>query len=198
MTEELKHIGPRLRALRNDRDWTLDEVATRAGISPSTLSRLESGKRQASLELLLPLTRQFGISIDDLVTPKAADPRVRRRAIRRNGMVITPLAPEGSPVATYRITYPPVATPPEPQVHDGFEWLYVISGRLRLFLGSQDLVLTNGEAAEFDTRIPHSICAAGKRSAQVLSIFNNEGIRMHTHAPGDDRHTHSPGDDTNP
>lgn len=186
MDEELRQIGPRLRALRRGRGWTLEELAERAGMSPSTLSRLESGKRQASLELVLPLARQLGIGLDDLVTPAAPDPRVRRPVIHRDGLEIAPLAPEGSPVATYRITYRPVATPPPLRVHDGYEWLYVLSGRLRLQLGDQDLVLARGESAEFDTRIPHAISATGSRPAQVISIFNSEGIRMHTHLGGDD------------
>lgn len=87
---------------------------------------------------------------------------------------------------TYKITYPPVAESPEQRAHDGFEWLYVLSGRLRLRLGDQDITLTAGEAAEFDTRIPHAISAAGGRAAQVLSIFNEAGVRLHTHAPAPD------------
>ncbi|MGA4508243.1 helix-turn-helix domain-containing protein [Propionibacteriaceae bacterium G1746] len=181
MRDELAQVGPRLRAARMARGWTLDDLASRAGMSASTLSRLESGKRQASLELLLPLTRHLGIRVDDLVTMAAPDPRVRRPVIRRDGLVIAPLAPEGSPVHTYRITYPPVDDLPSLKVHDGYEWLYVISGRLRLRLGEQDLVLTSGEAAEFDTRTPHAMSAAGGRPAQVISIFNDEGVRMHTH-----------------
>lgn len=188
MVEELKQVGARLRALRHSRGWTLDDLAARAEMSPSTLSRLESGKRQASLELLVPLARQLGITLDDLVTPPARDPRVRRPVVRRDGLVIVPLAPEGAPIATYRITYPPAATPPDPRVHNGYEWLYVLSGKLRLILGDQDLVLTRGEAAEFDTRVPHSMSAAGQRPAQVLSIFNEDGARMHTHlGPDGDR-----------
>jgi transcriptional regulator with XRE-family HTH domain len=181
----LEQIGPRLRAARRERGWTLEELAGRAGMSASTLSRLESGKRQASLELLLPLTRLLGIRIDDLVRPATVDPRVRRPVVRRGGLTIAPLAPEGSPVHTYKITYPPSATPPEPRTHDGYEWLYVLTGRLRLRLGEQELVLTRGEAAEFDTRVPHAICAAGSRPAQVLSIFNESGVRIHTHTPPD-------------
>ena len=181
MTDELAQVGARLRAARNDRGWTLDDLAERAGMSPSTLSRLESGKRQASLELLLPLTRQLGIRLDDLVSTQTPDPRVRRAPIRRQGMLIVPLAPEGAPISTYKITYPPVDSPPERRTHDGYEWLYVLSGRLRLLLGEQDLVLTRGEAAEFDTRTPHSMSAVGSRPAQVLSIFNDEGMKMHTH-----------------
>lgn len=185
MTDELAQVGARLRAARNDRGWTLDDLAERAGMSPSTLSRLESGKRQASLELLLPLTRQLGIRLDDLVSTETPDPRVRRAPIRRQGMLIVPLAPEGAPISTYKITYPPVDSPPERRTHDGYEWLYVLTGRLRLLLGEQDLVLTRGEAAEFDTRTPHSMSAVGSRPAQVLSIFNDEGMKMHTHTHAD-------------
>lgn len=179
--DELTHIGPRLRAVRRARGWTLDEVASQAGMSPSTLSRLESGKRRASLELLLPLTRQLGVRIDDLIAPETADPRVRRPPIVRDGMVIVPLAPEGAPIATYKITYPPAAEAPAPRVHDGYEWLYVLTGRLRLLLGDREIILTRGEAAEFDTTVPHSMSAVAPRPAQVISIFNHDGMRMHTH-----------------
>ncbi|MEH6382506.1 MAG: XRE family transcriptional regulator [Dietzia cercidiphylli] len=181
VTEELRQVGTRLRAYRHSKGWTLDQLAERADMSASTLSRLESGKRQSSLELLLPLTRQLGISLDDLVAPTTVDPRVRRPVVHRDGMVIAPLAPEGSSVGTYKITYPPASTAPEPRVHDGYEWFYVLSGKLRLVLGDQELILTRGEAAEFDTKIPHSLSAAGARPAQVISIFNDDGVRMHTH-----------------
>jgi len=186
MTDELSEVGPRLRSARHARGWTLDELAERAGMSSSTLSRLESGKRQASLELLVPLTRQLGVRIDDLLAPVVPDPRVRRPEVRRDGLVVAPLAPQGSPIHTYRITFEPRAALPEPRVHDGFEWLYVLSGRLRLRLGEHDLTLGRGEAAEFDTRTPHSLSAAGSRPAQIISIFNEAGVRIHTHAPLDE------------
>jgi transcriptional regulator with XRE-family HTH domain len=181
MRQELEQVGARLRAQRQARGLTLEELAARAGMSASTLSRLESGKRQASLELLLPVTRQLGLRIDDLLPAQVPDPRVRRPVIRRDGLVIAPLAPEHSPIATYKITYPASGGEPELRVHDGYEWLYVLQGRLRLRLGEQDLVLTRGEAAEFDTRTPHAMSAAGGRPAQVISIFNEAGARMHTH-----------------
>jgi quercetin dioxygenase-like cupin family protein len=84
-------------------------------------------------------------------------------------------------VQTFKISYPPLATLPPLRVHDGFEWLYVLSGRLRLRLGEQDLILGRGEAAEFDTRVPHAMSAVGSRATEVLSIFNGDGERMHTH-----------------
>lgn len=186
MPSELSRVGARLRAARQAKGLTLEEVAGRAGMSVSTLSRLESGKRQASLELLMPVTRQLGIRLDDLVRPESPDPRVRRPAIRRGGMVIAPLAPEDSPISTYKITYPPVDELPALRVHDGFEWVYVLTGKLRLRLGEQDLVLGRGEAAEFDTRTPHAMSAAGARPVEVLSIFNAAGERMHTHGGRDE------------
>lgn len=181
MVSELEGVGARLRAERVARGLTLEELAATAGISTSTLSRLESGKRQANLELLLPLTRRLRIRLDDLVPEEEPDPRVRRPVIRRDGLVVVPLAPEGSPISTFKITFPATGALPELRVHDGFEWLYVLTGKLRLRLGNQDLTLSRGEAAEFDTRTPHAMSAAGGRSAQVISIFNEAGARIHTH-----------------
>lgn len=180
MSDELKQIGPRLRAIRNSRGWTLDEVALRAGMSASTLSRLESGKRQASLELLLPLTKQLGIRLDDLVQQETVDPRVNRPSFRRNGHIFVPLTPENAPIHTYKITYLPTEAAPSLRVHDGYEWLYVLTGKLRLVLGDRDVILGRGEAAEFDTRTPHSLSAYGVKPAQIISILNDTGARIHT------------------
>ena len=185
MPEQIAQVGSRLRAARQAKGLTLEDVAVKAGMSISTLSRLESGKRQASLELLVPITRQLGIRIDDLVREDSIDPRVRRPPIHRHGLVIAPLALEDSPVSTFKITYPPVDELSDLTVHDGFEWLYVLSGRLRLRLGAQDLVLSRGEAAEFDTRTPHGMSAVGPKPAEVISIFNADGVRMHTHGTDD-------------
>ena len=180
MRTELDQVGPRLRAARQSRGWTLDDVASRAGLSASTLSRLESGKRQASLELLVPVTRVLGIRIDDLLPAETADPRVRRAVERRDGMVIAPLTLEHAPVKTYKITYAPSREVPAPRVHDGYEWLYVLSGRVLLVLDGTEHRIERGEAAEFDTRLPHSIRASADGPAEVISIFSATGERIHT------------------
>lgn len=182
MNSDLKEVGPRLRGYRNDRGWTLDELAERAQISASTLSRLESGKRQASLELLLPLTRELGIRVDDLLPAPPLDPRVQRPPIIRDGFVMLPLTAENSPTRAYKITYEPGANRPSPRTHDGYDWLFVLSGRLRLQLGECEFTLSRGEAAEFDTRTPHCFWAIGNRPAEILSIFNQSGEKLHTHA----------------
>lgn len=179
MESALERVGPRLRAARQRLGLTLEELAAQAEMSPSTLSRLESGKRQANLELLVPLTRQLGIRLDDLIPAETPDPRIRQAPVRRDGLVIVPLTPTHAPIQTVKITYPPRARMPELQVHDGYEWLYLLHGRLRVRLGERELVLTRGEAAEFDTRIPHAMIATGGRPAEVLTIFNEDGARIH-------------------
>jgi transcriptional regulator with XRE-family HTH domain len=179
----LATVGPRLRALRRQRDITLAALAEATGISVSTLSRLESGQRRPTLELLLPLARAHGVPIDELVgAPPTGDPRVHMRPVSRHGMTLIPLTRRPGGVQAYKLIIPVRREPPEPQTHEGYEWLYVLDGQLRLVLGDQDLVLRPGEAAEFDTRVPHWFGSAGGRPVELLSLFGRQGERAHLRA----------------
>jgi transcriptional regulator with XRE-family HTH domain len=181
----LASVGPRLRALRKQRGTTLAELSEATGISVSTLSRLESGGRRPTLELLLPLARAHQVPLDDLVgAPATGDPRVHPRPIVRNGVTYLPLTRRPGGLQAYKQIFPP-NTPAEPlerQIHEGYEWLYVLSGRLRLLLGDHDLVLAPGEVAEFDTRVPHAIANPGPGPAEILSLFGPQGERLHVRA----------------
>jgi transcriptional regulator with XRE-family HTH domain len=179
----LATVGPRLRALRRQRDTTLAALAEATGISVSTLSRLESGQRRPTLELLLPLARAHGVPIDELVgAPPTGDPRVHMRPVSRHGMTLIPLTRRPGGVQAYKLIIPVRRESPEPQTHEGYEWLYVLDGQLRLVLGDQDLVLRPGEAAEFDTRVPHWFGSAGGRPVELLSLFGRQGERAHFRA----------------
>ena len=179
----LTAVGPRLRALRRQRDTTLAALAEATGISVSTLSRLESGQRRPTLELLLPLARAHGVPIDELVgVPPTGDPRVHMRPVSRHGMTLIPLTRRPGGVQAYKLIIPARSGVPEPQAHEGYEWLYVLDGQLRLVLGDQDLVLRAGEAAEFDTRVPHWFSSAGAGPVEVLSLFGRQGERAHLRA----------------
>lgn len=181
----LTAVGPRLRDLRRQRDTTLAELATSTGISVSTLSRLESGQRKPTLELLLPLARAHGVQIDELVgAPATGDPRVHLRPVVRNGMTLVPLTRRPGGVQAYKMVIPASRRrpPSELQTHEGYEWIYVLSGRLRLLLGEQDLVLSAGEAAEFDTRVAHWFGSADDAGVEVLSLFGRQGERAHLRA----------------
>jgi transcriptional regulator with XRE-family HTH domain len=177
-------VGPRLRRVREQRGLTLTVAAANAGISKSTLSRLENGQRRPSLELLLPLAQVYRVPIDDLVgAPEVGDPRIRLKPRRVNGRTVLPLTGPGG-VQAWKIVIPASQTGPNPRTHDGFEWLYVLSGRMRLVLGDRDLVLGVGEAAEFDTQVPHWFGSTGAGPAEVLSIFGRPGERMLVRASG--------------
>lgn len=181
----LEQVAPRLRRVREQRGLTLTDAAKATGISKSTLSRLETGQRRPSLELLLPLAQTYRVPLDDLVgAPEVGDPRIRLKPRRVNGRTVLPLTRPGG-IQAWKIVIPRTQSQPQPRTHDGFEWLYVLSGRMRLVLGDRDLVLGVGEAAEFDTQVPHWFGSTGEEPAEVLSIFGRPGERMHLHEQRD-------------
>jgi transcriptional regulator with XRE-family HTH domain len=178
----LDAVGSRLRALRRQRETTLSEVAAATGISVSTLSRLESGQRRPTLELLLGLARAYGVALDDLVgAPPTGDPRVHMRPITRQGETMIPLTRRPGGLQAFKLIISGRKNSPSPRVHEGYEWLYVLDGELRLVLGEQDFILKPGEAAEFDTRRPHWFGSANGRSVELLSLFGPQGERAHLH-----------------
>ncbi|MFI7425807.1 helix-turn-helix domain-containing protein [Micromonospora sp. NPDC049836] len=184
LDQTLDAVGPRLRALRQQRETTLAELSAATGISVSTLSRLESGARRPTLELLLPLAKAHGVTLDELVdAPPTGDPRVHLRPVTRHGMTLLPLTRRAGGIQAYKIVISAGArSEPEPQTHEGYEWVYVLNGRLRLVLGDHDLVLVPGEAAEFDTRLPHWFGSADAAAVEFLSLFGRQGERAHLRA----------------
>lgn len=185
LDDTLHAVGPRLRSMRQERGATLAQLSAATGISVSTLSRLESGQRRPTLELLLLLARAHQVPLDELVdAPVTGDPRVHPRPFRQHGMTFIPLSRRRGGVQAYKQVVPVnwPAREPELQVHEGYEWMYVLSGQMRLLLGEHDLLLGAGEVAEFDTRVPHFFGNPGPRTAEVLSLFGPQGERLHVKA----------------
>jgi transcriptional regulator with XRE-family HTH domain len=183
MEDVLAGVGPRLRAIRRQRELTLAEVSGETGISVSTLSRLEAGRRRPTLELLLPLAGAYRVPIDELVgAPPTGDPRINLRPVQRGAMTMVPLTRASPGVQAYKLVIPPQTCQPEQKTHDGYEWVYVLRGRLRLLLADRDLVLGEGEAAEFDTRVPHWFGSADRTPVELLSLFGSQGERAHLRA----------------
>ncbi|AYF74456.1 XRE family transcriptional regulator [Nocardia yunnanensis] len=180
----LDAVGPRLRALRRTRGLTLAELTTRTGVSESTLSRLESGQRRATLELLLLLARAYDVPLDDLVgAPRTGDPRIHLKPVGRAGMTYIPLSRRPGGVQAFKLLIPAQPRPlePTPQTHAGVEWLYVLNGRLRLIIGDREMTLPAGEAAEFDTSQPHWLGSADGAAVELLVLFGLDGVRAHVH-----------------
>jgi transcriptional regulator with XRE-family HTH domain len=175
---QLSSFGAHLRELRRQRGWTLQELACRGGFSKAFLSRLESGDRQASIAAVLTLARIFGVSISSFFEPQlAADPCVIVRgseAAERsiNGLKYVTLSNSGRffNLQPIRVTVPASRKGNEHYRHEGEEWIYVLSGALTLSLAGKTHDLVPGDAAHFDSRLPHRLIAKGKRDAEVLVV----------------------------
>ncbi|MEK2473736.1 MULTISPECIES: helix-turn-helix domain-containing protein [Streptomyces] len=183
ISRALTEVGPRLKRLRTERGVTLAALAESTGISKSTLSRLESGQRRPSLELLLPIAQAHQVPLDELVgAPEVGDPRVRLKPRHMHGATVLPLTRHPGPLQTFKMVIPATRSTPDPCTHEGYEWLYVLAGQLRLVLADHDLVMGAGEAAEFDTRLPHWFGSTGDGPVEVLSLFGRQGERIHVRA----------------
>ena len=157
-------------------------LAEQTGISKSTLSRLESGQRKPSLELLLPLAEAHQVPLDEFVgAPDVGDPRIRLKPRVRNGRMVFPLTHQSSGLQVWKVVIPPERER-ELRTHDGYEWLYVLSGEVRLIIGEHDITMGPGEVAEFDTRLPHWFGPAEDEPVEILSVHGSHGQRMHVRA----------------
>jgi transcriptional regulator with XRE-family HTH domain len=187
MTQELPFDGvirARLKGLRLARGWSLDALAARCHLSPSTLSRIETGHRRISIDQLAPIARALGTSLDQLVEPVDGDDVViRPRRDLGHGATTWILTrddePHGLAVGKMRIT----ASKPthELRVHPGHEWFTVLSGTARLHLGDRVILVESGQAAQFSTMSPHAITAAGG-PVEIIVIFDRDGRRAHLDA----------------
>jgi transcriptional regulator with XRE-family HTH domain len=191
LNRTLDAVGPRLKRLRLHRDITLTDLAAETGISISTLSRLEAGLRRPTLEQLLPLARAYGVTLDELVdAPPTGDPRVNLRPIAAgDGSLILPLTRRPGGIQAYKFVLPAGDDDREPDLrtHEGYDWVYVLNGTLRLVLGEHSLILQPGEAAEFDTRTPHWFGATAAGPVEFLSLVGRQGERAHVRvAPSSD------------
>lgn len=184
-TDQIERVvRSRLRSLRQTLGLSLDELAARTNLSPSTVSRIETGNRTISLDVLVPLARALQIDLDALLDIRHDDDVVIRPVASRSGerTTWTLNRPTGNTIAI-KVRLEPRKRRPVQQVHPGHDWFFVIEGRVRLLLGDRDVVVNTGEAAEFATMTPHAI-AAIDAPAELIMIFDRDGQRAHVHGTG--------------
>ena len=198
-------VRQRIRGLRVARGWSLDDLARRCHLSPSNLSRIETGHRRVALDQLIPIARARGTTLDQLVESVDDDDVVIRPQRDESRGVTTWLltprerAPHGVTVAKMRIAKPgPLSDSPGPlsdsagspsgssapgdsaelRVHPGRDWFTVLSGTARLQLGERTILVEAGQAAEFSTMIPHAF-GAHEGPVEILCIFDPAGEQAH-------------------
>ena len=178
-------VRTRLRSLRNTLGLSLDELAERSNLSPSTISRIETGKRTISLDVLLPLAAELQVDLDALLDVRSDDNDVVIRPMpnRSGGRTTWMLSrPTGSTLAV-KMRLEPTRRAPQQKVHPGHDWFFVLEGRVRLSLGEREITVETSEAAEFATMTPHAF-AAIDRPAELIMIFDRDGQRAHVHQEG--------------
>ena len=174
-------VRNRLRSMRTTLGYSLEELAERTNLSPSTISRVETGKRTLSLDVLLPLATALQVSLDTLLSMEDDHDVVIRPVPSRQGTRTTWLLsrPDGRTMAA-KIRLEPTTSPPQQRVHPGYDWFVVIQGRVRLWLGDRQIDIETGEAAEFATMTPHAFTALDG-PAEVVMTFDRDGQRVHVH-----------------
>ncbi len=174
-------LRTRLRSLRKTLGLSLDELAARTNLSPSTISRVETGKRTISLDILLPLASALQVDLDALLDVHSDDDVIIRPAPSSTGRRTTwMLSRPTSTTFAVKMRLEPTRSEPEQRVHPGHDWFFVIEGRVRLSLGDRELTVEAGEAAEFATMTPHAF-AAIDGPAELIMIFDRDGQRAHIH-----------------
>ncbi|MFG3527601.1 helix-turn-helix domain-containing protein [Streptomyces sp. NPDC047917] len=173
--DELPGIAPRLRDLRRSRGLTLETAAQRAGLSPAHLSRLETGRRQPSLPMLLGLARIYGTTVSELLgeTPPERDAIIRGgtfEGAEADGWMYRQAGGSGRAMQALRVRVPHGAQGDLVRVHPGEEWLYVLAGHLRVWLGDTVHDLAPGDSAHFDSLTPHRITAVDRGGAELLFV----------------------------
>jgi len=174
-------VRTRLRSLRNTLGLSLDELAARTNLSASTISRIETGKRTISLDVLVPLATALQVDLDALLDVRSDDDVVIRPAPSSSGGRTTWMLsrPTGSTLAV-KMRLEPTRKAPEPRIHPGHDWFFVMEGRVRLTLGEREIIVETGEAAEFGTMTPHAFSAIDG-PAELIGIFDRDGHRAHVH-----------------
>jgi transcriptional regulator with XRE-family HTH domain len=181
-TSEIETLARlRLRSLRTTLGYSLDELAARTNLSASTISRVETGRRTLSLDVLVPLANALQVSLDALFETPTDDDVVIRPASHNDGARTTwPLTrPDGRTVAV-KMRLEPTDAPPDQRVHPGHDWFLVLDGCVRLWLGERQIDVEAGEAAEFATMVPHAFTARNG-PAELLLVFDRDGQRAHVH-----------------
>lgn len=174
-------VRTRLRSLRQTLGLSLDELAARTHLGASTISRIETGKRSISLDVLLPLATALQVDLDALLDVRGSDDVViRPTPTSTSEMTTWVLSRPTSSTIAIKMRFEPSRTAPEQRVHPGRDWFFVTEGRIRLALGDRELLVEAGEAAEFDTMTPHALTAVDG-PAELIMIVDRDGERAHVH-----------------
>ena len=162
---------------------SLQDLADSTGVSVSTLSRIESGERRLTVEVLEVLAEAMETSVASLVADAEEDDRLllpTPEVAMSDGMHGVLLHTDGDGRQLLRITVPRRPHTGPGRTHPGREWFHVLRGRVRLRVGDREVVLEPGQTARFDCTLPHTF-GGEDGEAEILSRFEPGAHRAHRH-----------------
>ena len=180
MTEQLREIGLRLSALRNISEMTPEMFCEKTGVSLQELAAYEKGELDFSFSFLYNAARILDVDVIDLMSgdsPHLSDWCLvrkgegyaidRRAAYKYNHLAFTFRKKKAEP---FMVTVEPKDDKPTLHAHDGQEFNFLVSGRMRFFISNMEYDLEPGDSIYFNASIPHAMQALDNAPAQFLAV----------------------------
>ncbi|MDW7710146.1 MAG: cupin domain-containing protein [Deferrisomatales bacterium] len=184
---DLIRVGERIKEVREQTGLSLQQLAERTGYSSALMNQIENHLMSPPLGALGKIAQALGVRIGDLWGEKAGEPyaivrkgerrRVSRFASKEGvayGYVYESLGSgkKARHVEPFLITLePPTVKELQPSVHEGEEFLFVLSGRMEVRLGGHQDILEPGDSILYDASVPHRVSCHGGEPAQVLAVI---------------------------
>ncbi|MFR9729080.1 helix-turn-helix domain-containing protein [Saccharopolyspora sp. MS10] len=174
----LAGLGDRIRRLRTERSWPEGELASRTGLGEPRLAEVEQERATPSLAELTAIAEALDVALAELFTDAAPGPAAvvlrgdEVPTVESGGVAVQVLTPRsvvpGMYAARYRLA--PSETGLRPVQHEGHDWLYVLSGQLRVEFEQDAVVLRPGDSASFGASVAHRLLAPGPAPAEFLAV----------------------------
>lgn len=188
MDPEPNLIGPRIRQLRERREYTVATLAQKSGCSAEMIASLEAGELVPSLTPLLRLARGLGVRLGTLLDDQAQDgPALVRKgdqgaaihfsgndpARKRSTLDFHSLAPHkaGRNMEPFLIDVHPASGEVALNDHEGEEFIYVLSGCIEIRYGKESYQLEAGDSIYYESAVPHHVHALGG-DARILAVVH--------------------------
>ncbi len=184
--EDIK-VGEKIKEIREEKDLSIEDMASLAGLSSSDISQIENQMVSPSLGTLIKLARALDVSLNHFFTEDSKEPFCLVRAEERQ-VVSRFASTEGK---SYGYSYeslgyckkdakmepfivtlnPPDVADVEPNCHTGEEFIFVLEGEVEVRLGDHTDVLHPGDSIYYEANIPHVVACHGDKEARILAVI---------------------------
>lgn len=179
-------VGPRVKAVREQRGLSLEDVAGRSGLGQDVLVSIESGDYAPPLGTLIRLGKALDMPMGTLITTGEVRPYAilrgkDRKAVARfsadrqaqYGYTYMPLAPDKKDrsMEPFIVTLEPTGGEHGLSEHDGEEFIFVMSGKLAVKFGDEEFVLEPGDSIYYDSTTPHLVTTSGDETTTILAVL---------------------------